>query len=240
LRRISDIDSAWNQIQSISFWSIEMRSRSFSSVALMLAAAVAIGCGESTTRKDVASAQQKLDKAHANTQDAVQQAHNDVADAQRRAQEHMVAKPVVTEEPVRPVETRQDINAQQKVADAQVDANKKIADAKDKELAAAANLKTTEQQFKDTQDRDAFVKEAELKLTDYDNRINALKQQASNAQGADKDAINRQVEPVKAARDRASSAISELKKADLPTWKNYQDHVRMAFQELDNSVRNVR
>ncbi len=71
-----------------------------------------------------------------------------------------------------PVETRRDINNQEKVADAQVDANKKIADAKDKELAAAANLKTTKQQFKDTQDRDAFVKEAELKLTDYDNRIN--------------------------------------------------------------------
>ena len=209
-------------------------------MALVLAAAVAVGCSESTTRKDVASAQEKLDKAHANTQDAVQQAHNDVADAQRTAQEHIVAKPVVTDEPVPPVETRRDINNQEKVADAQVDANKKIADAKDKELAAAANLKTTEQQFKDTQDRDAFVKEAELKLTDYDNRINTLKQQASNAQGADKDAINRQVELVKAARDRASSAISELKKADLPTWKNYQDHVRMAFQELDNSVRNVR
>ncbi len=217
-----------------------MRSRILSSVALVLAAAVAVGCSESTTRKDVASAQEKLDKAHANAQDAVQQAHNDVADAQRTAQEHMVAKPVVTDEPVPPVETRRDITSQEKVADAQVDANKKIADAKDKELAAAANLKTTEQQFKDTQDRDAFVKDAELKLKDYDNRINTLKQQASNAQGADKDALNHQVELVKAARDRASTAISEVKKADLPTWKNYQDHVRMAFQELDNSVRNVR
>jgi DNA repair exonuclease SbcCD ATPase subunit len=205
-----------------------------------LAAAVAVGCSESTTRKDVASAQEKLDKAHANAQDTVQQAHNDVSDAQRTAQEHMVAKPVVTDEPAPPVETRRNINNQEKVADAQVDAKNKIADAKDKEVAAAANLKTTEQQFKDTQDRDAFLKEAESKLTDYDNRISTLKQQASNAQGADKDAFNRQVELVKAARDRASSAISELKKADLPTWKNYQDHVRMAFQELDNSVRNVR
>ncbi|HEX4413858.1 MAG TPA: hypothetical protein VH107_09550 [Lacipirellulaceae bacterium] len=217
-----------------------MRSRILSLVALGLAGAVAVGCSESTTRKDVASAQEKLDKAHANTQDAVQQAHNDVSDAQRTAQEHMVAKPVVTDETARPVDTRQTTNAPEKVADAQVDANKKIADAKDKELAAAANLKTTEQQFKDTQDRDAFVKEADLKLADYDNRISALKQQAANAQGADKDAINRQVDAVKAARDRANSAISELKKADLPTWKNYQDHVRMAFQELDNSVRNVR
>jgi len=209
-----------------------MRTYFLSSVALGLAAVMAVGCSESTTRKDVASAQEKLDKARANTQEAAQQAKNDVADAQRNAQEHTVAKPIVTDTYA---DTRQDVRAQEKVADAKVDADKKIADAKDKELAAAANLKTTEQQFKDTQDRDAFVREAEMKLSDYDKRIDDLKAQASNAQGADRDAINRQIEMVKASRDRASSALSDLKKADLPTWRNHQDHVRLAFQELDNS-----
>jgi hypothetical protein len=225
------------RFQKNGFGSNEMSTRIFSSVALVVAAAMAVGCSESTTRKDVASAQEKLDKAHANTQEAVQQAKNDVSDAQRNVQERTVAKPVVTDQPI---ETRQDIRAQEKVADAQVDANKKVANAKDKELAAAANLKTTEQQFKDTQDRDAFVREAEMKLSDYDKRVDDLKTQASNAQGADRDAVNRQIELVKAARDRASSALSELKKAELPTWRNHQDHVRLAFQDLDNSVRNVR
>jgi|SRR4051794_37205123 hypothetical protein len=214
-----------------------MRSKILATITLALGAAMAVGCSESTTRKDVASAQEKLDKAHANTQEAVQQAKNDVADAQRNVQEHTVAKPVVIDQSV---DTRQDIRAQEKIADAQVDANKKIADAKDKELAAAANLKTTEQQFKDTQDRDNFVREAEMKLSDYDKRIEDLRTQASNSQGPDRDAVNRQIELVKASRDRASSALSDLKKADLPTWKNHQDHVRLAFQELDNSVRNVR
>src|SRR5262249_50675630 len=135
------------------FGSIAMRTGIFSFGAVALAAVMAVGCSDSTTRKDVASAQEKLDKAHANTQDAIQEAKNDVSDAQRNAQEYTVAKPIVTDQPVQPLETRQDIRAQEKVADAQVDANKKVADAKDKELAAAANLKTTEQQFKDTQDR---------------------------------------------------------------------------------------
>jgi hypothetical protein len=220
-----------------------MRTRLFSSVALALTAAMAIGCSEGTTRKDVATAQEKLDKAHANTQEVAQRAKNDVADAQRTAQEHYVAKPVATDDlGIRrdAVVTNRDVRDQEKVADAQVDANKRVADAKDKEAAAAAKLKTAEQQFKDTQDRDTFVRESELKLTDYDKRIDELKSQASNAQGADRDAVNRQVELVKAARDRASSAVSEVKKADLNAWRNYQDHVRMAFQELDNSVRNVR
>ncbi|HEX4411989.1 MAG TPA: hypothetical protein VH107_00075 [Lacipirellulaceae bacterium] len=220
-----------------------MRTRHFSSVALALAAAMAMGCSEGTTRKDVASAQAKLDKAQAKTQEVAQQAKNDVADAQRTAQEHYVAKPVATDDlGIRHdgVVTNRDVRDQEKVADAQVDANNRVADAKDKEAAAAANVKTTEQQFKDTQDRDTFVREAELKLTDYDKRIDELKTQASHAQGADRDTVNRQVELVKAARDRASSAVSEVKKADLNAWRNYQDRVRMAFQELDNSVRNVR
>jgi hypothetical protein len=214
-----------------------MRSKILATIAVAVGAAMAVGCSESTTRKDVASAQEKLDKAHANTQEAVQQAKNEVADVQRNVQEHTVAKPVVIDQPV---DTRQDIRAQEKIADAQVDANKKIADAKDKELAAAANLKTTEQQFKDTQDRDNFVREAEMKLSDYDKRIEDLKAQASNSRGPDRDAVNRQIELVKASRARASSALSDLRKADLPTWKNHQDHVRLAFQELDDSVRNVR
>jgi hypothetical protein len=79
-----------------------------------------------------------------------------------------------------------------------------------------------------------------MKLSDYDKRIEDLKAQASNSRGPDRDAVNRQIELVKASRARASSALSDLRKADLPTWKNHQDHVRLAFQELDDSVRNVR
>src|SRR5690242_9695926 len=211
-----------------------MRTRLFSSIALALAAAVAIGCSEGTTRKDVANAQDKLDKAHANTQEAMQQAKNDVADAQRTAQEHYVAKPVATDDlGLRhdTVVTNRDVRDQDKVADAQVDANKRVADAKAKEAEAAANAKTTEQQFKETQDRDNFVREAELKLSDYDKRIEELKSQASNTQGADRDAANRQIELVKSARDRANTALSDVKKADLNAWRNHQDQVRMAFQD---------
>jgi hypothetical protein len=45
---------------------------------------------------------------------------------------------------------------------------------------------------------------------------------------------------VKGQRDRANDALKELKNADLATWKTHQDHVRMAFQELDNSMKNLR
>jgi DNA repair exonuclease SbcCD ATPase subunit len=190
-----------------------------------------VGCSESTSRKDVAKAQQNLDDARQNKQEAVHDANQEIANAQQNAREHIVSKPVISD---------QATDAQQNVADARHDANEKVADAKEREAHAAAELKTTEQQFQETQAKDAFVKQAEQKLADYDRRVDELKQQASTAEGADKDAINRQIDAVQSQRDRADKALIDLKSADLATWKNHQDHVRMAFQELDNSVKNVR
>ena len=76
-------------------------------------------------------------------------ARQDVANAQQDAREHIVAKPVTPD---------QTTDAQQNVADARHDANEKIADAKEREAHAAAELKTTEQQFQETQAQRCFRK----------------------------------------------------------------------------------
>ena len=111
---------------------------------------------------------------------------------------------------------------------------------KSKNARRPANLADKEQQFQTTQARDAYVKEVETKLADTDKQIDTLKQRASNAQGADKDAINRQVDMMKTQRDLAQKALNDLKGAELANWKNHQEHVRLALQDLDNSMRNIR
>ncbi len=99
--------------------------------------------------------------------------------------------------------TDQPTAEQQKVADARVDAAEKIAKQKEQERAAAANLADKEQALQATQTRDAYVREVETKLADTDKQIETLKDSASKAQGAEKDAINRQVEMMKTQRDMA-------------------------------------
>jgi len=64
------------------------------------------------------------------------------------------------------------------------------------------------------------VKDVENKLADTDKQIDTLKQRASNAQGADKDTINRQVDMLKSNEIMAQKALNDLKSADLATWKN--------------------
>jgi hypothetical protein len=64
-----------------------------------LAVVMAVGCSESTSRKDVASARDKLQKEQQQTADAVHQGQRDVTDAQQRAEQHTVAKPVTPDQP---------------------------------------------------------------------------------------------------------------------------------------------
>jgi type IV secretory pathway VirB10-like protein len=196
-----------------------------------LAVVVSVGCSENTTRKDVASARDKLQNEHQQTADTIHQGQRDVADAQHRAGEHTVAKPVTPDQPT---------TEQQKVADAQQNASEKIAKQKEQERAAAANLADKEQTLQATQARDAYVKDVEAKLADTDRQIDGLKQRASNAQAADQDAIGRQVDMMKTQRDIAQKALNDLKGADLATWKNHQEHVRLALQDLNNSAHNLR
>jgi hypothetical protein len=198
---------------------------------VVLAVIVAVGCSESTTRKDVASARDKLQKEQQQTTDAIHQGQRDIADAQQKAQEHTVAKPVTPGQPDKD---------QEKVADAKLSTAEKIAKQKEKEREAAGKLADKEQQFKETQARDSYVKEVDTKLADTDKQIDLLKEKASNAQGADKDAINRQVDMLKTQRDLAKKALNDLKSAELANWKNHQEHVRLALQDLDNSMRNIR
>jgi hypothetical protein len=196
-----------------------------------LAVVATVGCSENASRKDVANARDKLQKEQQQTADTVRQGQSDVANAQQRAEEHTVAKPVTSDQPTAD---------QQKVADAQQNAAEKVAKQKEQERAAAANVADKEQNFQATQARDAYVKDVEAKLADTDRQIDALKQRASNAQGADKDAIGRQVDMMKTQRDIAQKALNDLKGADLATWKNHQEHVRLALQDLNNSARSIR
>ena len=196
-----------------------------------LAVVTAIGCSDSTTHKDVAGARDKLQQEKQRTADTIHQGQQDIADAKQKAEEHTVAKPVTTDQPNKD---------QRNVADTQLKVEENVAKQKEKEREAAGNLADKEQQLRDTQSRDAFVKDVEAKLADTDKQIDGLKHKAANAKDAEKDALNRQVDLLKTQRDMAQKALNDLKSADLANWKNHQEHVQLALRDLDNSMRTIR
>jgi hypothetical protein len=211
--------------------SAHMKTRLFSLAFVLL---VAVGCSQTTTRKDVASAQDKLQKEQQKTSDTIRESQRDLVDAQQRGQERTVAKPVTPDQT--PVASRD----QRNIDKVEVNAAEKIAKQQERERAAAANVKDKEQEFQTSQARDAFVNKVEQELADTDKQIDMLKQKASNAQGADRDSINRQVDVLKTQRDLAKKALTDLKSAELANWKNHQDQVQLALRDLNNSMKNVR
>jgi hypothetical protein len=192
-------------------------------------ALIATGCSDATTREDVSDARAEMREEQADVAQAKDEAADDIAAARADAQEHTVGKPVTDDDAT---EARQD------VTEAQQEAAQNIADEKEDVQAAAAELKTEEQRLQATQARDAYVKEVEGKLAEIEKNIEAMEEEASKAEGADKDAINLKIEGLQAQHDRAEEALETLKDADLATWKNHQEHVRTAMQELQSS--NVR
>jgi chromosome segregation ATPase len=213
----------------------EMRSNLWtgrlSSAILAGAALIAVGCQESTTNKDVANARKDVREEQQQTAETVREAQKDVAEARRDAQPYSVNKPVTDKDAA---------DARQDVANAQHEAQQDIAAQKENEREAVVELKTVEQQAAATKARDAFVAETQQQLANAEARINQLKTNASAAEGANKETIDRQIDTLQNQHDRAEEALGNLKSAKLAEWQVHRQHVRVAVQDLNNSMNNVR
>ena len=171
--------------------------------ALPASAAVAmlitVGCSQGTTRKDVADARQNVQEEKQETAQAQKEGQQNVAEAQHEVQQRTANKPVTPE---------QQNEVQQNVAEAKKDANQNVAEEKQETRQAEAKLKETQQNYQATQNRDAYVNNVNQKLASYKQQIDQLKQQASSAQGANKQAprpADRHV--TKRVRPRANCSV---------------------------------
>jgi hypothetical protein len=203
-------------------WTTRLFSAVVAGVAL-----IAVGCQESTTSDDVSDARENVREEQRETAETVRDAQKDVADARRDAQPYSVNKPVTGE-------------ARQDIADAQHEAKQDIAEQKQDEREAVVELKTVEQKAAATKARDSFVAATEQQLADAEARINQLKSTASSAEGANKDALDRQIDTLDNQHDRVEEALGNLKTAKLEEWQTHRQHVRMAMQDLNNSMANLR
>lgn len=194
-------------------------------------ALVAAGCAESTTEKDVANAQKKLREEQQQTAETVRDAQKDVADARHDAAPYTVNKPIMDKDAA---------DARQDVADTQHKANEQIRDQIQNQNEAAVELKTTEQQLAATKARDAFVMDSEKKLADVEARIDQLKKTASSAEGPAKETLDREIDTLQNQHDRVKDALGNLKTAKLAEWPTHREYVRVAMQDLDTSMKNVR
>jgi hypothetical protein len=97
---------------------------------------------------------------------------------------------------------------------------------------ADRKLRETEMKAAATSARDAYVTGVEANLSAADIRIDAMKKSAAAQQGVAKDAADRQIDDMKARRDRLQDALSKLKTADLIEWQQHRPEVERLLSEL--------
>jgi hypothetical protein len=217
-------------------------------LALPLVAVLALavmGCEQGTTKKDVAQAQNKVAKKQQDVQKAQANAQEKIAAQQENVDKarHEAMKPVVddngNDQNKNKAEANGDVQkAEQKLDKTKADTNAKVQKAQADVQEAKTDLQNKEAKFKQTQDRDAFLKQVDQQLAAADQKIDQLKKDKDNAKdNPAKQQVQDKIDKLQAQRDRVNDAEKEMKKADVLKWQGHQKNVQTQLAELDNLMK---
>ena len=192
-------------------------------ISLLAAGFVALGlfgCGENTTRNDVAAAQEK---ARAEEQKSAQ--------AREEAQKELAAKQQKVEasrrEAMKPV-----LNTEEELQKTREQQAQKIQKQDEKTRAAQENVAKTEEKFTTEKDRDAYITNAEARIKDADERIELLGKQSKDLQGDAKKSADLKIDELKQARDRVKTELSKTKSAETLQWHEHRSETDLALMKL--------
>jgi len=175
----------------------------FSSLALLSAATLLVGCNE-TTRKDVTSAQNKVDREERKLDDA------------KREEARTAQKPVIDETNKREQDRAHDrvVKQEERVREAQTDASKKAHD---------LNVE---------QGRDTFLVDCKAAVDLANRNIEKLETKKNAATEDEKMALDRKIEDIKAQRDAVQKEINNIRTSDVDRWQEFKPAAQKAMDEL--------
>jgi len=163
-----------------------------------------VGCNE-TTRKDVTSAQQKVDNEKRKLEEA------------KREEARTVNKPVVNQPDRGDVERAHDkvIKQEQEVEDAKVEEAQR-----ERELAS-------------DQARDKFLIDCKASMDLGDRAIEKLQTKKNAADDEGKKALDQQISDIKAKKDVVQKEINNIRGADKTHWTDFQGAAKKAMDDLN-------
>jgi hypothetical protein len=178
------------------------------------------GCGQSTSRDDVAAAQDKARAEERKSAQAREDAQKEIAAKQQKVEEsrRVAMKPVINTE-----------DELQKTREQQAE---KIRKQDEKTRAAEEKVARTEEKFTTEKDREAYIVNAEARVKDADERIDLLGRQSKDLQGDAKKAADLKIDELKQARDRLKSELSKMKSADALQWQDHRAETDLALMRL--------
>jgi len=173
-------------------------------VSILAGLSLLVGCNE-TTRKDVTSAQQKVDNEQRKLEDA------------KRDEARTVNKPVVDQSDRREADRAHDQVTRQE---------RKVEDAKAEEA-------KRERELASDQARDKFLIDCKASMDLSDRAIEKLQTQKNAADDAGQKAIDQQISDIKTKKDAVQKEINNIRSADKTHWMDFQGAAKKAMDDLN-------
>ena len=74
----------------------------------------------------------------------------------------------------------------------------------------------------------------------WNSKSRSWRKRAAKSDGTEKEALDLEIKALHAQHERAEEALAELKGAELDDWAVHEQNVRMAMQDLDSRLSNIR
>jgi len=174
------------------------------------AAMLFAGCNE-TTRKDVTSAQNKVQREERKLDDA------------KREEARTAHKPVVEQPSGADLDRAHDrvVKQEERVREAQQDASKKAQD------------------LNNEQARDTFLIDCKASIDLANRNIEKLQTKKNAATDDEKMALDRQIDDMKAQRDAVQKEINNIRTSDVKRWEEFKPAAQKAMDELNRLGRGI-
>ncbi|QDT50440.1 hypothetical protein Pan258_44990 [Symmachiella dynata] len=188
------------------------------------AIAVGSGCNQDVTREDLSDARNEVIEERQETQVARQDAQEEINEERNEteAERQKVMRPNFDE-----------LNEEQReTQEAREEANEAIAEEEQETREAEQEANRIEAKLKAQQSRDAYLKQAQAQVHEAELRIEALEEKADGLDGAEKDAIEVQIEELHTHQERLQDEIDDMKSLDALKWQSKQAEVETAKQAL--------
>ncbi len=196
-------------------------------------AVVFTGCqvdeADVTAAKDnIRQEQQKTDKVRRDGQAEVNQSETELAAARQRA----------LRVPYDQGKQLDVAKAEKDLADTKLEAKEDLIEQKSDTNDARLKAASLAAELKLTQERDAYLANANAKLAIVDQRIAALETQQVGLTGEALQTVKTETEIMKGKRKILSDAIAAVKAAEVMQWKTSQSLVDQAIEQFDQTIFN--
>ena len=88
-------------------------------------------------------------------------------------------------------------------------------------------------------ERDNYVKGAEARLSEFDQRVDGLSERAGAITGAAKTDFNNSIDNLRDQRKAVASKLDDLKRVSVESWMTMKDEVDSAMAGLERSYQEV-